>query len=143
MKKTLSITRTNLSENIIFGFAWMLCGFFGLFDNLICNLFELIFLLIATASLFYTLFHKKEEDDEMSVYHKKEAKATTLTLVVAFLFLFWIASDILSISSLLGLALYSLRFETIVPFLLGFCHFSEGIIFARLERGGNSADIED
>ncbi len=143
MKKIQSIKSANLTENIIYGFSWIIVGFFGLFNNLICAIFEMIFLLIVSVSLLYSLFHKREKDDEMSVSHRTESRAKTLKLLLFVMFLLWIVVDIQSISSSLGIELYSLSFETIAPFLIGFCYFSEGIIFAQLERGSSNANIED
>ena len=76
-EKVFPISTTIFWSKTVIGIFWIGTGLTGMFDNLICNILNILFLLAAIASLTMTskIYRAGDDGDEMSETNYTQAKA--------------------------------------------------------------------
>ena len=73
--KTLSISTKAFLGKIVLGFLMIVIAISNMFDGLLWDIISVLFLMVVAGILIALLKMKSEEDDEMSLFNYKEAKA--------------------------------------------------------------------
>ena len=97
-KWTMSIGKQVFWGKIFVGFAWIGTGVSALFDSLLANILQIVFLLSVIIPLVMLFAFKKEEEDEMAAENYLKAKAKTSDFMHIVFCLAAIATPLLSMA---------------------------------------------
>lgn len=138
MNKKIGLIESKTLLYVGNGTAWLAYGVFSLFDNTVCKILSIVFLLCGITSLILGMT-SREKDDEMSKHNLLKAKATTMDLTkISILF-------VLMINTVLGLLhtffpslneTIFVSIKTVVPMIIGILEIVTGVLFLKYERDG-------
>ena len=114
-------------KNMVWGISLMLMAASYSIDNKVFRLVVAIIALIMSIISFATLFHKKENEDEMYSRHIGKASDLTVSLITLALMLFAFLSTVLQ---------KYFSTEQILFFSAGFAGFMQGFFFNVFEKNG-------
>ena len=77
MKRKIGLIESKILVYIGNGSSWLAYGVLSLFDNVVCSILSVVFLLCGISSLCLGM-SSKEKDDEMSNYNLLKAKANAM-----------------------------------------------------------------
>lgn len=114
-------------KNMVWGISLMLMAASYSIDNKIVRLVIAIIALIMSVLSFATLFHKKDNEDEMYARHIGRASDLTVSLITLALMIFAFLSAVLQ---------KYFSTEQILFFSAGLAGFLQGLLFNVFERAG-------
>lgn len=135
-KTVMSIRKYRFWKDIVDGISWVLAGILAFMENMPCMIMCFIVLLSSIIVNVYIMRTKKEENDEMSLYNLREARAVTQKRMYRLISLIALIYLLISLSP----AKVGLGLKTVViplPFLfivLGLSELSVGLEFKKLEE---------
>lgn len=133
-QKEMSIGQQLFFVKILSGAAWIAAGIFGLFENSVCSIIQMIFLVISLACVLKVMYAEKEATDEMADEHLLKAKAKTLDFMHRFFLLcVGVAFLLVNLPLTLTVNLEDLLFA-IYFIVIGVEDLLTGIYFKKLEE---------
>ena len=129
MKKEITLVASRTIQYVFNGAAWILYGIFNLFDNKICNIMSIIFMLIAFITSLISIFGKREEEDEMGAEHLQASKARTLDINIIIILT-------VALVALFCKNFFVLDFVKVYPFIIGTMELFTGVLFVKYEKVG-------
>jgi hypothetical protein len=115
-------------KNMVWGISLMLMAASYSIDNKILRLVIAIIAVLMSILSFATLFHKKENEDEMYTRHIGKASDLTVSLIILTLMLFAFLSSFLQ---------RHFSVDQILFFSAGLAGFLQGLLFNIFEKTGN------
>ena len=133
-KEVMSIGRQIFLFYTVGGTAFIASGIFELFENIFCNIADIIAMLIAVYAIVTVMKAEKEENDEMSLHNIRLAKARTQEIIYMSILIIGI---FLSCITMLPLDLdidWNIWIESIFDIYIGINSLLIGITFKKLEE---------
>lgn len=127
LKNPFSLKTAVGYKNMVWGISLMLMAASYSIENKIVRLVITIIALTMSVLSFATLFHKKENEDEMYSRHIGRASDLTVSLITLVLMLFAFLSDVLQ---------KCFSTEQILFFSAGLAGFLQGLLFNVFEKTG-------
>lgn len=138
MSKKIGLIESRILVYIGNGSAWLAYGVLSLFDNIVCVILSIVFLLFGITSLILGV-SSKEKDDEMSKHNLLLAKATTIDWLKVIILVVLVLNSMLGLLHTIFPSLNETIFigiKTIVPTIIGVSEIMTGLLFLKYQRDG-------
>ena len=132
MKKSMSFADQIRLSKVVCGISWIVAGFSGFFDNIVCSIIQFLAYLIFPISIILISTAKKENPDEMANENLCKAKAKTLDIMCFCIAIIGIMAILIQIPNTISLD-WSKVVTAAIFFVLGINELLVGVIFQKLE----------